>query len=203
MSTLGEIARKGTHIGVLIITFTFLHFPRDIALITVFAGAIIALTQDLLRIYNPAFRRFVYRSWGKIYRSWEQKRLGGAVYILTAASLTILFFEPRIAGIVMAYISVGDTLAVFTGRRYGKILLWQNRNKDGTVRRKTLEGSIAFFIGAFLAGFLVPSVPLKWNIIGAFVATIVEACSLWVDDNLTVPVITGAVMTFLMHYINC
>ena len=190
----GEILRKGTHIGALIIPIMFLHLPRETSLWIVTLGAVVALTQDILRIYHRGFRKFIYRFWGDIYREWEVKRFTGAGYILPAAALSIYFFHPKIAALVMVYIIVGDTAAVFVGRLWGRHTIYSRRNPDGTVRRKTVEGTLAFFISALAAGFFVPSVEWQWNLIGAALATIVEMASFFIDDNITVPLIVGTVL---------
>ena len=62
---------------------------------------------------------------------------------------------------------------------------------------KTWEGSLAGFFFAFLAGtfFLPPLLAL----IGAAVAMTIEVLPLPINDNVSVPIITGAVLTFLTN----
>ena len=55
-----------------------------------------------------------------------------------------------------------------------------------------------FLVVALLIILLVPKVPYTVGIIGAIVATIVEAVSIHRDDNLTVPLISGLVMHLLV-----
>ncbi|MCD6594814.1 hypothetical protein J7L68_03980 [bacterium] len=199
MNLTGELIRKSTHIGALIIPIMFLILPRETSLWIISLVAIIVLAQDLLRIYHKGFRKFIYHFWGTIYRRWELKRLGGSSYILCAATLAIYFFKPNIAALVMIYISVGDTFAVFVGTLWGKHIIYAHRNSDGTFRKKTIEGTSVFFISSVLAGLFVPDIPIVWNIIGAGLATVVEALSFFIDDNFTVPIITGLVLQFAIY----
>jgi len=199
MKLRGELLRKGTHIGALIIPVMFLYLPRETALWIVIAGAIVALLQDILRIYHPAVRRAIYRIMGDIYRRWELKRLSGAAYILCAATLAAFIFEKHIAALVMVYIIVGDTAAVFVGRAFGKHIIYTRRNPDGTLRKKTIEGTAAFFIASAIAALFIPQIPLLWKLLGALIATIVELASFFIDDNITVPIIVGAILQFAIH----
>jgi len=196
---LGELLRKSTHIGALIIPVIIILLARKTSLWIVTGGAAIALTQDILRIYNRKFRKFIYKFWGKIYRRWEIKRFTGASYILSAAALSIFLFDKKIAALVMIYIIVGDTAAVFVGKLWGKHTIYARRNPDGTFRKKTVEGTAAFFIFAFIAGLFIPDIPFHWNILGAFVATIIELVSFCIDDNITVPLITGAIIQLSIY----
>jgi dolichol kinase len=61
---------------------------------------------------------------------------------------------------------------------------------------KTWEGSVAGFFFAFLAGtfFVSPLLAL----VGAAIAMTIEVLPLPVNDNILVPVITGAALTFLI-----
>ena len=199
MKLRGELLRKGTHIGALIIPVIFLYLPRETALWMVIAGAIVALLQDILRIYHPAVRKAIYRMMGDIYRRWELKRLTGATYILSAAALAIIMFEKHIAALVMVYIIVGDTAAVFVGRAFGKHIIYARRNPDGTLRKKTIEGTTAFFVASAIAAMFIPQVPLVWKILGAFIATLVELVSFFIDDNITVPIIVGIILQFAIY----
>ncbi len=199
MKLSGELLRKGTHIGALIIPAMFLVFPRNVSVWIIAIGALVSLTQDILRIYNKKFRKFIYNFWGNIYRRWEIRRLGGASYILCAAVVSIFFFKQNIAALVMIYTSVGDTFAVFIGTYFGKNTIYSHRNSDGSFRKKTIEGTSAFFISALLAGFLVPSIPVLWNFIGASLATAVECFSFFIDDNFTVPIVTGVVLQLALY----
>ncbi len=61
---------------------------------------------------------------------------------------------------------------------------------------KTWEGSLAGFVFAFLAGsfFVAPLLALA----GAAIAMTIEVLPLPVNDNVLVPVLTGAALTGLM-----
>lgn len=199
MKMRGELIRKGTHIGALIIPVMFLLLKRNTALWLVTIGACIALIHDLLRIYHSGFRRFIYRLLGDIYRRWEIKRLGGSTYILGAAALSLFLFNKNIAALVMVFITVGDTAAVFVGTFWGRHTIYRRRNSDGSVRKKTIEGAMAFFISSAMVSLFVPSVPIMWKIVGAFIATVIELISFFIDDNFTVPLITGIILQLGIH----
>ncbi len=190
----GEILRKGTHILALVVPVMFIHLPKRTSLWLVTLGALVAMVQDVLRIHSRRFRRALYRFWGSIYRRWEIKRLSGASYILSAAALALVLFEKCVAALVMVYIIVGDTAAVFVGKLLGKHTIYCRRNADGTVRCKTVEGTAAFLVSAALAGLFIPNVPIGWKFAGAALATTVEVSSYIVDDNLTVPLVVGVVL---------
>ena len=63
---------------------------------------------------------------------------------------------------------------------------------------KTWEGSLAGFFFAFLAGMLfLPTHPLV-ALVGAAIAMTVEVLPLPINDNLLIPIITGAALTLLI-----
>jgi dolichol kinase len=63
---------------------------------------------------------------------------------------------------------------------------------------KTWEGSLAGFFFAFLAGMLfLPTKPLA-ALAGAAIAMTVEVLPLPINDNLLIPIITGAALTLLL-----
>ena len=196
---LGELMRKSTHIGALAVPIMFVLLEREAALWIVTGAALIALTQDLLRIYHPAARKVIYRFWGYIYRRWELKRLSGASYILIAAALSLFLFEKHIAALVMVYIIVGDTAAVFIGKMWGRHLIYSRRNPDGTVRKKTLEGTLAFLLSTIVAALFMPQVPLLWKMLGALMATLVELLSFFIDDNFSVPFVVGLILQLAIY----
>ena len=66
-------------------------------------------------------------------------------------------------------------------------------------KRKSLEGSLACFLFCILVALLVPHLPLWVGAIGALVATLVEAAPLPINDNFSVPLVSGLVMHILIH----
>jgi dolichol kinase len=63
---------------------------------------------------------------------------------------------------------------------------------------KTIEGSLAGFVFAFLAGtfFVSPLLAL----VGAAIAMTIEVLPLPINDNVSVPILTGAALTLIMSY---
>lgn len=195
----GEIMRKGTHIVALSIPLGFLFIPRGVALCIIVCVALGSALHDFLRVHHKPFRKFIYRLWGKMYRRWELRRMTGSTYLLTGGALSLYLFEPNIAAVSTGFIIVGDIFAAFVGKIYGRHVIYSHRNSDCTIRKKTWEGSSAFFVGALITGLCVPGISLLDTFLGAAVATLVELVSFFIDDNFSVPIAVGIFLQFIMH----
>jgi len=90
-----------------------------------------------------------------------------------------------IAVAALSFIIVGDAFAAIIGRKFGRH--WFGR--------KSLEGSLACLAGTIIVAVCAPELPFAVALIGAATATIVEAFSVKVDDNITVPIASGLIMT--------
>ncbi len=195
-----ELIRKSTNLIAIIIPILCLTFSRKNAISLIGAAAMFIIFIDLLRIYSLRYRRFIYKSFFRhFYRSWERRTLSGGSYILAGSALSILFFSSNIAALSILFAIVGDTFAAFGGRLFGRNKIYSHSNPDGSYRKKTVEGTLSFFVTAFLAGLIIPGVPIFWKLIGAALATCVELVSFFLDDNFTVPIIVGAVLQIGIH----
>ncbi len=110
------------------------------------------------------------------------------LYFAFGIVATLLLFPTRAGGAAIAMFCFGDSAASLFG---GLISTSLPFNKG-----KTWEGSLAGFIFAFLAGsfFVSPWLAL----VGAAVAMTIEVLPLPVNDNVLIPVITGAALTLLI-----
>ncbi len=110
------------------------------------------------------------------------------LYFAFGIVVTLLLFPTPASGAAIAMFCLGDSAASLFGGLVSTSLPF---NKG-----KTWEGSLAGFIFAFLAGtFFVP----PWlALVGAAIAMTVEVLPLPLNDNILVPLITGAALTLLV-----
>jgi len=109
-------------------------------------------------------------------------------YWLLSSLLILLLFNINIAYASILILAFGDTAAGFVGRNMGQL-------KNPLNKKKTIEGSLAFFATSLFAAMLFVSTPTA--IIVAFVVAIIESLPLKINDNLTVPLSAGLVMFML------
>lgn len=118
----------------------------------------------------------------------ESSHALGSTYMAAASLLVFLFFDKELAILALIYIAVGDPMAGVVGRRYGRV----------KIGRKSLEGTLAFAVGAGGVGCALIAagldVPYEVGLAGAGAAALMELIPVRVDDNLTVPPVSGAVM---------
>jgi len=196
ISFFNEVLRKATHIGALVIPggYYLLKLNRIEMLYIMVPIAVFMVFIDISRLRNWKFwHSFAKKIIGRLIRPKEiDGDFTGASYILTTVCLTVALYDKPIAITALTFIIVGDTFAALIGRRYGRHKIFGD---------KSLEGSLSCLISTLLVAIFVailfPTMTLTIAISGAVVATFLEAYPFGIDDNVTVPILSGLFMTIL------
>lgn len=183
-----ETGRKAIHLAMFVFPVWIAVAPAPLRVRGVLLAVALILTADILRLRWGAFRRWVHARIGGYLRPREQHRLTSMHY-LTAAALVLAIVAPQaIAATALGFLVLGDACAALVGERWG-------RHRCG---RKSVEGSVACFVGCVTAGWLfLPQHPGA-VLAAAAVATGVEALPVRVDDNLSVPFIAAMTLWLLV-----
>lgn len=108
----------------------------------------------------------------------------GVVTFLLGAFLATVSFPIHIAATCIAVLAVGDSVSTLIGKMWGKHKLPVNQ-------KKSWEGSTAFFISVFILLWFFDPIKALWV---AFITTLVEMLP-EIDDNLTIPLTVGILLT--------
>jgi dolichol kinase len=114
----------------------------------------------------------------------------GAILYGMAVGLTLLLYPLKAAVGAVAILAAGDSLSTLAGKAWGK-------RKWPWNRRLSLEGSLAFFLGAFLYSWLF--IPAQLALAGSLAGTLAETVPGHIDDNVTIPLVTGGIIALLLY----
>lgn len=188
ISLYNEFKRKLIHLFALAIPIGYYLLPKRTALLILIPITLGSIIVDIIRLRNLPLAGFFNWLLGPILREHESWDLTGSSYILSASVLSILFFNKKIAIAAVSYIILGDCASAMVGRIYGQT----------KIEKKSLEGSLAFLSICLLVALLLPGLPFWVGAIGALIATGVEALSIPLNDNLSVPLASGLIMEILI-----
>ncbi len=182
MGTQSEALRKAVHAG----TGAFALLLRDLSApeAAAVAAAAVLFNRYGLPLLAP-----------QLFRADERRRLWGSGIVLypIAVLLLIVLFHHRLDAAAAGWVvlAAGDGTAGLVGRRHGRRRLPWNRTK-------TIEGTASFSLAAALAvfGTLVwmgrsPAAAALIAIPVALFGAFVESLPWRLDDNLTVPLLSG------------
>jgi len=187
-----EIYRKLIHLASSAIPFFYFYYSKNLVLAILIPSTITFLIIDLLRIKNKDVKRFYNICFKSITRSKEKTSLTGASYVLIASVLSILIFDKEIAIISLLIMTISDTMAAIIGRRYGKV----------KINKKTLEGSIAFFLFSLIIVSFFDGIILVVAFIAILLTTLAELFLNDINDNLTIPTVFGGSYSMLVLLFN-
>lgn len=177
--------RKFLHLLTAILPILYIYLSRKEMLFLLFSLTLFSYLIDILRLEIKPFGRIFYNIFEKLLWEKEKRIFTGASTFLLSAFLCVFLFSKSIAIASLLFLCVGDTVAYFTGTRFGKILLF---------REKTLEGSLACFSVCVIISLFIHELPLQVTIAGAIGASLVELFPFGVDDNLMLPLVSGLIM---------
>ncbi len=102
--------------------------------------------------------------------------------------LSLVFFSELIACVVIVILAFADSFATIVGKFYGRAKIPYNR-------KKSVEGSVAFFVTALICAVFF--LPLKTALIASFVSCIIETIP-FKFDNISIPLGTGLFLGLLI-----
>jgi glycerol-3-phosphate acyltransferase PlsY len=175
------------------ISISALSFHTMVLPLALGVATSVFLAVDVTRLRAPGINRWFLWLFKPVLREKEMSHLTGASYMLLASIIALLAFPRDIAVLALSFLAVGDVVATLVGQ-------WAGRRK---FLGKSLEGELACFIACVAIGFGFNfyyaglNFTLPTIILGSVCATLAEALPLPIDDNLTMPLFAGVVMTIL------
>ena len=161
-----------------------------VVLMAVLSG--LAIVVETARLRLPGLNQRLVRWLSPLLKASERQAITGATYMALASLVAFLAFDKPVAITALLFVSLGDPAAALVGSRVG----------GPRLGGKSPVGTLAFvLVGLSTAAVLmaVDEVEHHWSIgVGAAIAALVELAPLRLDDNLTVPLISGAAMTIML-----
>jgi len=197
-----ELLRKLIHLSSIAMPVIYYFITKTLALQILTLLAVISLSVDMARHFPNSFSGLFNKIFGFLLRRHERDRraksLNGATWYFIAAVVCVAVFPRYITIISFAILTFADVASAIVGRRFGR----------RRFRGRSLEGSMAFIAAAVFVVALSPKIEYRFSeyLIGAFAAVVGAAAEVLshdlIDDNIAIPVSTGATMWLLYALIH-
>ncbi len=184
----------------MIIPLGMFYFGKTTSLLILVPVCALAIIIEFARVRSPLVAKLVNLTFGSVMRPEEQPEVGskvvinGATWVLLSATVLTFIFPVNIAVPAMVMFMIGDAAAALVGRRFG-CHHWRSSPK-------TTEGSLAFFIVAFLCLLAFNFMPLSSCLLIASVAMILEILPVPFNDNLYVPLVSAGLIFCLQRFVH-
>jgi diacylglycerol kinase (CTP) len=183
--------------------FLFTRSPQDQQFwgFIVLGIALSGFVMDITRARYPLVNHYVIKLMGPLMRRSEKDGMSGFPFYALGVSLALFFYSRDIAILSVMFLVFSDPLSSFFGVLYGK---------DKIMPNKSLQGAVAGFFTCYLITLFytmnhatLGNHILVFAVVAGLIGALSELVSAFnVDDNLTIPVLSGLGMTVLNHFVN-
>jgi dolichol kinase len=157
--------------------------------------ALSAIAVEITRLKVPSVNRVVLKVMKPFMRESEKDSMSGFPFYALGVSLALLMYSEKIAVLAALFLMFSDPISSLFGILYGR---------DKIIGNKSLQGAMAGFVVCYVLTFLYgsyyyrPGVELLvFSLIAGVIGSVSELCSILVDDNLTIPIVSGLGLTLL------
>jgi diacylglycerol kinase (CTP) len=195
-----HILRKLWHMGVGLIGVAFYlvsGISQEKLAIYLFVLAAVAIMIDILRINNQKIQKASLLVMRPFMRKSELRSITGLPFYALGVALSLSLFTEKIALLSVFFLIFSDPISSYVGIRFGK---------DKILPNKSLQGSFAGFAVCAIITFIYCIVSghggiqiILFAFLAGIIGSISEMMSFLIDDNLTIPVLSGLGLTFLNH----
>ncbi|MFX0083014.1 MAG: glycerol-3-phosphate acyltransferase [Candidatus Hodarchaeota archaeon] len=173
-------------VAMLFLIFYFIGKQLGLFVIGIVSLCFIGL--DLFRFLHKQTNILLTEKTKAIFRKGEESKFSSMTIFLISTFIILLFFEIEIAITALVFLIFGDMFGKIFGLAYGRHKIFE----------KTVEGTLAYVGSVIISGFILYTtldIPLIILISGGIAAPLIELLPIGINDNFTVPIISGAVMT--------
>lgn len=179
--------------GMFMISVLIWNYPsKRMSLQILSVAALLTLIIDVVRFSSREGKSFFRNYFGQLAGTKEEDGPNASFFYAVSLLIAVLLFSPRIAMGAIASLAIGDPVAAIVGIMFGRHRVWG----------KSIEGAAANALVSFiLINFFVRSPLVAAS--GAVSGAVVELLPIpKVDDNLSVPIVSGLVMTIVQSLIS-
>lgn len=168
----------------------FLSSGTMVVATSVLAGT--ALLVEGVRLKLPRLNSLLVARFGLLLKKAESRKVTGATYFVLSALAVFLLFDEHVAIASLLFLSLGDPAAALVGRRAPGMRFF-GKSPVGTLAMVLVALGIAVALPAAGVG------DRHWGLYaGAVAAGLAELLPLPLDDNLTIPLVSGGAMALLV-----
>jgi dolichol kinase len=162
--------------------------------------AVLGFLLDLIRNRSHGLNKLFIRIAGPLMRRSEKEGISGLPFYALGVSLSLYFYSRDIAIVSTMFLVFSDPLSSFFGVLYGK---------DKILPNKSLQGAVAGFFTCYLITLFygmntttLGTHLLVFSVVSGLIGAASELVSAFnIDDNLTIPVLSGLGMSVLNNYV--
>ncbi len=162
--------------------------------------SVIGFTLDIVRSRTPKLNHMILKVMGPLMRRSEKEGMSGLPFYALGISLALFFYKKDLAVISVMFLVFSDPVSSFFGVLYGK---------DKILPNKSLQGAVAGFFTCYLITLFysmnvaeISSSLLVFSVLGGVIGSLSELLSAFnIDDNLTIPVLSGLGLTIVNYFI--
>lgn len=189
---LAEISRKFLHICSSIIPLSYLWIFKDKSLVLslLLLLSVFSILIELFRFKNKSVKNVFKKFFNFMLRKNELKSsVTGATWLIIGNLITIYLYPIYIAVPALIFLSIGDSFAALFGKRFPKL----------KVGDKSIIGTFAGVFSSLSIALLVnQTLPIYVLVIGAISAMLIELIPSPLNDNLTIPTLSGFIMIIIL-----
>jgi diacylglycerol kinase (CTP) len=196
-----HLVRKFWHMGTGSLALYLYYISTDKALWPYIALviAVIGFVFDFLRMKSRRVNKFAFKVGGPFYRESERDGISGLPYYALGIALSLFFYKESIAILSIWFLVFSDPLSSLFGVLFGQ---------DKILPNKSLQGSMAGFCTCYLITIFYclnytssHQNILGFSILAGIFGAVSELLSAFnIDDNLTIPVVSGLGLTLINYF---
>ncbi len=192
-----HLIRKVWHMamGIIIVSLYMSGMPQATALTILGALFVWSLSMETIRLKNPAINEKCIKFFGPVIRSSEVNKVSGMPYYIASSIVAIAVFPKPVAILSLCYLAFGDPIASLVG------ILYSNRSIKIFNGSKSLHGTAAGFAVCAMATWIYLRSTgmygldlIRLTLLGGFAGALAELLPLDLDDNFTIPVVSGFIL---------
>ncbi len=197
-----HLFRKAWHIffGSLVAFGYFYLFSKLQIVIFLSLFLLFYVVMEIIRFNSPAFNAWAMKRSKWLARDCEVHQIQSGIYFSISTLLSILLFPKLIAVLSILYLGYGDPVASFFG------ILWGKHGPSFRNGKSWIGTFAGMTICSLWTVILLRSLPLApeeiflISLLGGITAASAEAFVSKIDDNLSVPLISGFVLWGLFKF---